>query len=222
VSRTRAGICRMAVEEMARMPESPVNLSQASALIRHRRSIKPQDLDPAREMDAALITELIENATWAPNHGLTEPWRFHVFQGEARHALIASMQQAYREVTPAVEFREDKLEKIGTNPLLAPVVIACVMERRGGVKIPEVEEIEAMACALQNLMLSATAAGLGSYWSSPPLVDGGTFRSFLKTGPHDRCVGLIYLGWPREGLNWPRSTRQPVASKIIWRTTADA
>lgn len=207
---------------MARMPESPVTLAQASALIRHRRSIKPQDLDPAREVDAALITELIENATWAPNHGLTEPWKFHVFQGEARHSLIASMQQTYREVTPAAEFREDKLEKIGTNPLLAPVVIACVMERRGGAKIPEIEEIEAMACALQNLMLSATAAGLGSYWSSPPLLDGGTFRSFLKVNAEDRCVGLIYLGWPRAGLNWPRSVRQPVASKIIWRTTADA
>jgi len=207
---------------MARMPESPVTLAQASALIRHRRSIKPQDLDPAREVDAALITELIENATWAPNHGLTEPWKFHVFQDEARHALIASMQQTYREVTPAAEFREDKLEKIGTNPLLAPVVIACVMERRGGAKIPEVEEIEAMACALQNLMLSATAAGLGSYWSSPPLLDGGTFRSFLNVNAEDRCVGLIYLGWPRAGLNWPRSVRQPVASKIIWRNTADA
>lgn len=207
---------------MACMPESPVTLAQASALIRHRRSIKPQDLDPAREVDAALITELIENATWAPNHGLTEPWKFHVFQGEARHALIASMQQTYREVTPAAEFREDKLEKIGTNPLLAPVVIACVMERRGGAKIPEVEEIEALACALQNLMLSATAAGLGSYWSSPPLLDGATFRSFLSVNAEDRCVGLIYLGWPRAGLNWPRSVRQPVASKIIWRTTADA
>lgn len=222
VSCTRAGIGRVFVEVIVPMPESPATLAQASALIRHRRSIKPQDLDPARGIDATLISELIENATWAPNHGLTEPWKFHVFQGDARRALIASMQQTYREVTIAAEFREDKLEKIGTNPLLAPVVIACVMERRGGAKIPELEEIEAMACALQNLMLSATAAGLGSYWSSPPLLDGRTFRSFLNVGPEDRCVGLIYLGWPRAGLQWPKSVRQPVASKILWRTSADA
>ncbi|MFM2166478.1 MAG: hypothetical protein RIS79_849, partial [Verrucomicrobiota bacterium] len=37
-----------------------------------------------------------------------------------------------------------------------------------------------------------------------------------------RCVGLIYLGWPREGLKWPRSVRQPVASKIEWRTSSHA
>lgn len=204
------------------MPDSLVSLAQLSALIRRRRSIKPQDLDPARGVDTSLLTELIENATWAPNHGLTEPWKFHVFQGEARRDLITAMQQTYREVTPASEFREDKLEKIGTNPLLAPVVIACVMERRGGVKIPEIEEVEAVACALQNLMLSATAAGLGSYWSSPPLLDGTTFREFLSLAAEDRCVGLIYLGWPREGLNWPKSVRQPVASKIIWRAAAHA
>ncbi len=192
-------------------------LPQTTALLRHRRSIKPQDLDPSRGVEHALITELIENATWAPNHGLTEPWHFHVFEGEARNALVQTMQQTYREITPPQEFREDKLERIGTNPLLSPVVIACEMQRKGGAKIPEVEEIEAMACALQNLMLSATAAGLGSYWSSPPLLDGETFREFLGISGENRCVGLIYIGWPKNGLNWPRSVRAPVEQKITWR-----
>ena len=192
------------------------SLAQTTALIRHRRSIKPQDLDPSRGVEHALITELIENATWAPNHGLTEPWHFHVFEGEARNALVQAMQQTYREITPPQEFREDKLEKIGTNPLLSPVVIACEMQRKGGAKIPEIEEIEAMACALQNLQLSATAAGLGCYWSSPPVLGTREFAEWLNLGAEDRCVGLIYLGWPREGLNWPRSVRQPVESKTRW------
>lgn len=191
-------------------------LDQTAALIRHRRTIKPVDMDPARDITREELLPLLENATWAPTHGLTEPWKFLVFQGAARQRFAAALQAAYRQTTPAAEFREDKLTKMGENPLLAPVVIACVMERRGGAKIPEVEEREAVACALQNLMLSATAAGMASFWSSPPVLDTVEFREWLSIRAEDRCVGLMYLGWPKSGLNWPRSTRQPIETKIVW------
>lgn len=190
---------------------------QISALIRHRRSIKPVDMDAARTVDRALLTQVLEDATWAPNHGMTEPWKFVVHQGHGRQRLAEAMQAVYRTTTPPQEFREDKMKKMGENPLLAPVVIACVMERRGGAKIPEMEEIEAVACALQNLQLSATAAGLGCYWSSPPVLGTAEFAAWLELGTEDRCVGLIYLGWPRAGLRWPQSVRQPVESKTTWR-----
>lgn len=190
---------------------------QISALIRHRRSIKPVDLEASREVERELLKTILEDATWAPTHGLTEPWKFIVHQGAARQRLAETMQRVYQATTPANEFREDKMKKMGENPLLAPVVIACVMERRGGAKIPEVEEIEAVACALQNLQLSATAAGLGCYWSSPPVLGTREFAGWLQIGAEDRCVGLIYLGWPKSGLNWPRSVRQPVESKTEWR-----
>ena len=197
------------------MPD-PATHQQISTLIRHRRSIKPVDMDAVRAVERSLLTQVLEDATWAPTHGLTEPWKFVVHQGAARQRLAETMQRIYQETTPANEFREDKMKKMGENPLLAPVVIACVMERRGGAKIPEVEEIEAVACALQNLQLSATAAGLGCYWSSPPVLGTHEFAKWLNIGAEDRCVGLIYLGWPREGLNWPRSVRQPVESKTRW------
>lgn len=191
-------------------------LAQTTALIRYRRTVKPVDMDPARTIEKTQLLELLENATWAPTHGLTEPWRFIIFQSEARQRLAEGLQTLYRQTTPAAEFREDKLRKMGENPLLAPVTVACVMERRGGDKIPEIEELEAVACALQNLMLSATAAGLGSFWSSPPVLNTAEFQTWLGIRAEDRCVALMYLGWPKPGLNWPRSTRQPIDTKIVW------
>lgn len=198
------------------MSEALPNLNQTSALIRHRRSIKPVDMDPARPVGRALLMELLENANWAPTHGLTEPWRFRVFEGDSRTHLGAALQSIYRDVTPAHEFREDKFAKLAANPTLAPTVIACSMARCGEPKIPELEEIEAVACALQNVMLSAAAAGLGSFWSSLPLLESTAFQSWLRIGEKDRCLGLLYLGWPKPGAGWPRSARQPIEKKVSW------
>lgn len=189
-------------------------LEQTSALIRSRRTLKPADMDAERSIDQALLMELLENANWAPTHGLTEPWRFRVFTGDARARLATAMQGLYREVTPAAEFREDKHDKLGKNPLLAPVIVVAWMERCGGDKIPEIEEIEAVACALQNLMLSATAAGLGSFWSSPPLIYDAAFNEWLGIRSEDKCVGLLYLGWPKADSPAPKSVRTPIKSKI--------
>ena len=123
------------------------SLSETSALIRSRRTVKPADMDAGRAVDHALLMELLENANWAPTHGLTEPWRFRVFTDAARARLAGEMQRIYREITTPETFREDKYAKLGKNPLLAPVIIVAVMERHGGDKIPEIEEIEAVACS---------------------------------------------------------------------------
>ena len=195
----------------------PTSLESISSFIRNRRSIKPVDMDPTRDIDRELLMTLFENANHAPTHGLTEPWRFIVFQGEGRRELSAMMQKVYRETTPADEFRPEKMTKMSTNPLLASAVIAIGMARRGGTKIPDLEEIEATACAVQNLALSASAAGLAGYWSTPPLVYTRDFANWLGLGAEDRCLGLFYLGWPKEGFNMPHPVRQPVADKITWR-----
>lgn len=191
------------------------SLSQITALIRARRSVKPPDYEGGRPVAAELWSELLENATWAPTHGLTEPWRFHVFEGGARERLADALQQAYRETTPEAEFRGDKFDKLAANPRLAPLVVAIVLERSGGAKVPEIEEVEAVACAVQNLLLSATAAGLASFWSSPPVLDAAPFKTWLGLAGEDRCVGLIYLGWPRVGSPPPRSSRRPLSEKLV-------
>jgi hypothetical protein len=126
--------------------------SQLSALIRHRRSIKPVDMDVVTNGGSCVADAGARRCDLGANAWIDGAVEVHVVhQGAARQRLAEEMQRIYRETTPANEFREDKMKKMGENPLLSPVVIACVMERRGGTKIPEIEEIEAVACALQNL-----------------------------------------------------------------------
>jgi len=196
-------------------------LAVVSGFIRRRRSIKPVDMDSTREVDRALLSAVLENSNWAPTHGMTEPWRFHVFQEAGRHALAETLQRLYREQTPGAEFREEKMRKLGENPLLSPVIMAIVMERQGGAKVPELEEIEAVACAVQNMHITASAAGLAAYWSSPPIVYTRSFADWLGLGPDDRCLGLFYLGWPKANLKWPESSRKPIADKIVWHCSAE-
>ena len=184
-------------------------------IIRERRSVKPALLRPD-PVPRKMIELLLENANWAPTHGLTEPWRFHIFTGESRQRLAKAMQSFYKQHTPIDKQRTEKLEKLGKNPLLAPVVITISMHPDPTGKIPEQEEIAAVACAVQNMHLTASALGLGGFWSSPPLVYSESMRDFLTLDPGDRCLGLFYLGWPQEGLQL-ESRRSSIDQKSSWQ-----
>ena len=185
-------------------------------IIRQRRTVKPALMDPNLEIPQELLDELLENANWAPTHGFTEPWRFTIFSGDSRFLLGKKLQSIYSEFTPKEEFRQDKFDKLGKNPSLAPLVLAICMKRGKNPKIPEIEEIEAVACAVQNMHLTASAAGLGAFWSSPPILESDEMKTFLELGLEDRCLGLFYLGWLKEGQEWPKSTRNPINEKVNW------
>lgn len=186
-----------------------------TTIIRERRSVKPALLRPD-PVPRETVELLLENASWAPTHGLTEPWRFHIFTGASREKLAKALQSIYQKHTPAGQQRPEKLEKLGKNPLLAPVVITISMHPDPTGKIPEQEEIAAVACAVQNMHLTASALGLGGFWSSPPLVYTEDMREFLTLPKGDRCLGLFYLGWPQEGILL-ESRRSPIAQKSSWQ-----
>ena len=182
--------------------------------IRHRRTIKPKAFAD-RTIEDSLIHEILENANWAPTHGMTEPWRFVVFTGDSRKELADLLAATYKEITPPDRFKPTKYESYGTNPLRAPVVIGIVMKRQESEKIPEIEEVEAVACAVQNMHLTAAAHGLGGFWSSNAAAVSDQMRQFLGFGEKDRVLGLFYLGYP-EGT-WPPGERTPIDDKVIWR-----
>lgn len=195
---------------------STANAAQLLEWIKHRRSIKPVDYDANRDVSREVLESLFEAAIQAPTHGLTEPWRFSVYQGASRVALAEELQRIYQNETPAEEFKSEKFQKLKDTPLLAPVVITIGMDRAVNGKISELEEIEAVACAVQNMHLYASTLGLGAYWSSPPAVLSDDFRDFVGLSSAGKVLGLFYVGWPKQGFQWPTGRRQPIDSKVRW------
>lgn len=194
-----------------------MQIEEVSHLIANRRSIKPALMDASRDVSAELWQTLFEAANWAPSHGHTEPWRFIVHSGESRGEIATALQTAYKAETPEAEFRPEKFEKMGKNPFLANSVVTIVRKRDPKGKIPEVEEVEAVACAVQNLHLVASAAGLGVFWSSPVATYGESFAQSLGLAEDERCLGLLYIGWPKEGQPWPCSKRGDAMAKVDFR-----
>ena len=190
------------------------NLSEAFDLIKDRRTIYPEFYSE-RKIHKEIIEKLLNAAIWAPTHGNTQPWRFTIFAEEARQELADFLVTRYKETIPEENWVANKIEKLETRPLRASTVIAVSMHRQDSERIPEVEEIEATACATQNILLMATAYGLGSFWSTPKFLSNQKTNDFLGLRPQDKCLGLIYLGYPN--IEWPKGQRKPIEYISNWR-----
>ncbi len=184
---------------------------------RSRRTIKPAQIDGARNIPRELLIEILEDAHWAPTHGLTQPWRFNVFVGAGRARLADALQSLYDRITPAGESRADKRAKLREGPLQAPVCIAvsAVVEPDG--KISRLDELCATACAVENLMLSAHQRGLGSFWSTPPVACHEAFAMWLGLDPRHAPMGLVYLGYAKPGVA-PASSRVPLDERVTFHS----
>lgn len=189
------------------------NLSEITDLIRNRRTIFPEQYS-SRKVHREQIELIINNALWAPNHGNTQPWRFHVFTEGGCQRLSDFLGKTYLEKIPKDQQNDMKLAKLVSRPLRSSVVIAVSMVKQPESKIMELEEIEAVACAVQNMYLTCTAYGLGGFWSTPKLIYLPEMNDFLKLGEQDKCLGLFYIGYPE--IEWPKAHRKPLEYVTKW------
>jgi len=200
-----------------------------------RRSMFLQDLNGEEAPDAA-VEAMLSAANWAPTHGQTQPWRFHVMrrktdavdkffnlQASACEAWIKSGTASAEAVKEMNKFTTKLPKKFG-DIRKASHVIAVIMKRQANPEkiMPEWEEIAATACAVQNAHILGCAHGVAAYWSS-----GGTegplaaqeVRNFLKLEEGDRCLGLIYVGMA-DDATWAKSQARAVrgspADKTEW------
>ncbi|MDG0973684.1 MAG: nitroreductase [Crocinitomicaceae bacterium] len=189
------------------------NLSEITALIKDRRTIYPEFFSD-RKVHKEQVELLLNNAIWAPTHGMTQPWRFKVFMGEGKAKLGDFLRELYLSTVPKEEQKELKLQRMTDRPARAGAVIAVCMERQKEERIPEIEEVEAVACAIQNMYLTCTAYGLGGFWATPKLIYTSEMNAFLGLGPKDKCLGLFYVGYPAN--EWPKGQRKPIEYVTEW------
>ncbi len=185
---------------------------QINQLIRNRRAVFPPMYQPGKQIPKEIIIQILENANWAPTHKLTEPWRFKVFTGKSLERLSKFLGDHYKDNTPEEKFSEIKYKKTLANPLRSACVIAICMQRDPAESLPEWEEIASVACAVQNMWLTATAYGIGAYWSTPAAINSASKLFKLEEG--QKCLGLFYMGYPLE--NQLQGRRRPVSEKIEW------
>ena len=191
------------------------NLSEISAVIKDRRTIYPEFYSD-RKIHREQVETILNNAIWAPNHGSTQPWTFKVFLGEGRQKLGDFLSSLYTAKFTGEDFKQMKFDKLKNRPGMAGAVIAVSLKRDPESRIMELEEIEAVACAIQNMYLTCTAWGLGSFWSSPKLIYTDEMKDFLGLGEQDKCLGLFYIGYPKPDFEWPQGHRKPIEYFTEW------
>jgi nitroreductase len=192
------------------------SVSEITDIIKDRRTIYPHDYSN-RLVPKEIVEKLIANAIWAPTHGKTQPWRFEVFLGnENTKPLTQSLANIYKELTPIEDFKELKYNKIASRGEQCNCIIAIKMERTDTDKIPEIEEVEAVACAVQNMHLTATAYGLGAYWSTGKMTYSEQVKSLLNLKNSERCLGFFYIGYLPAEFSWPKGQRRPIEYVTRW------
>ncbi|MCB9162944.1 MAG: nitroreductase [Flavobacteriales bacterium] len=189
------------------------SISEITELIRHRRSIAPKDFSD-RIVQREMVERILTNATWAPTHGLTQPWRFTVYTGVGRDRLAQFLGAEYMRLTPPEKFLQRKYENMTQRPLQSSVVIGIGMERDPNGKIGEQDEVMAVACAVQNIYLTSAAYGLGAFWATGAAMTGDGMRRFLELGDAGKALGLVYIGYPSG--DWPNGHRRPLEMVSRW------
>lgn len=189
---------------------------EVECLIKTRRTIQPADYDRERCVPKHVVEKLLESANWAPTHGKTQPWRFIIISDKQKLLELGEKDaELYKKLTPADKFKPKRFEKKKAIKAQSDYIIAICMDRQVSEAIPEVEEIMAIACAMQNVHLHATALGVGCYWHSDPSINSKEMIEFLGfKGNKPQCLGLYSIGYNTK--KHPKGYRGEIQEKCTW------
>jgi nitroreductase len=162
--------------------------------IRTRRTHKVFVPDPVAP---ELLQQLFELARWAPNHHLTNPWRFRVLGP----STVERLKEIAENAAPGSAGKLDR----------APTLVVASVYTQGD-STQQTEDLLASAVAAYLVLLAAHGAGLAGYWRTLPLLDSPAGREVLELDALETPIGLLHLGHPRQGQHVPE--RAPVADFV--------
>jgi nitroreductase len=189
-------------------------LLEVNKAIETRRSVGRVRQDP---VPRKLVEKILESAVHAPNHKITEPWRFHVFTGKGR-GEFARARAELAKIQAEAEGEEEELvagriSRERKKAFRAPVVIA-VISKGGRDEVETLENYAACAAAVQNMQLTAHALGLATIWRTGPIAYHQYMRDFLGLEDGDRIVAYLYLGYS-DMSERPRR-RESASARTVW------
>ena len=183
-------------------------------IIKNRRTIKPLFFTGEKVSDSD-IKEMLECANWAPTHKFTEPWRFVVFSGESKTKFGKDHAEMYKSIKTGDDFVQANFDKLTTIANNSSHVIAIIMKRDEEERVKEIEEIAAVSCAVQNMMLVATEKGFANIWSTGGLTYHPKMKEYLGFGEKDKVMGFLYVGISELK---PKSKRFiSIEDKTVWK-----
>jgi len=190
------------------------NPEMVNEVIQNRRSVFQQQYS-GEPVNDAVVRQMLQNANWAPTHKLTEPWRFVVFTGDGLKTLADFQASLYKKITTSDgSYKEDRYQNLLTKPMLSSHIVAVCMKRDEKKSVPEVEEIGAVFCAVENMYLTATAYGVGAYLSTGGITYFEEAKEFFGLGKEDKLLGFFHIGMPKNLL--PEGRRRPMEEKVKW------
>jgi nitroreductase len=162
-----------------------------------------------------VIERLLDAAVHAPNHKLTEPWRFAVLAGKSRdrYAEIRRAHRATKFPDPADPKSAAAIEKTYREHRETPVFVV-VMCAVSDDPVRREEDYAATMMAIGNLMVAARAEGLGSYLRTGGIMELPELKQLVGLPHGHRIVGIVSLGYPAEEPV-PKK-RTDAASKTVW------
>jgi nitroreductase len=186
-------------------------MPDALELLKTRRSLKPVEL-VAPGPTTAEIDTLLTIASRVPDHGKLIPWRFIVFEGDARAAAGEAIAAAFRAKYP--DSKPEHVDNERKRLARAPLVIAVVSRAAPHVKIPEWEQVLSAGAAAMSLVLAAHALGFAANWITEWYAYDRNALAALGVNENEKIAGFIHIGTP---VQPPEDRPRPPLADIATR-----